>query len=59
MLKYQIEEKKQKGEEAYQEYLKEKGQVNQIVEKIIQEDLRYDIKRKKIELIIYQSNRRR
>jgi len=35
-----MDEKKQKSEEAYREYLKEKEQVNQIVDKIIQEDIR-------------------
>ena len=35
-----MEEKKQKSEEAYKEYLKEKEEVNKIVDKIIQEDIR-------------------
>ncbi len=44
-----MEEKRQKGEEAYKEYLKEKDEVQKIVDKIIQEDIRLmeDDRRKK------------
>jgi len=38
-----MEEKRQKSEEAYQQYLKEKEQVNQIVQKLIEEDMRYRV----------------
>jgi len=34
-----MEEKKQKGQEAYQQYMAERDQVNDIINNIIQEDL--------------------
>jgi len=41
VLLKQMEEKKQKCEEAHRQYLLEKEQVDKIVQKLIEEDLRY------------------
>ena len=40
VLKKQMQEKREKSEEAYQQYLREREQADKIIHKIIEEDLR-------------------
>ena len=40
ILKKQMKEKRDKSEEAYQQYLRERDQADQIIQKIVEEDLR-------------------